>query len=137
MLTRIFGSILIGLCLSSFGILLMTLFLGLRNLPQILGALRRFVRWAFRGSYRLYSAFLSPIRSWVYHHTGYDIYHPLLRVACSICISLVIGFVLLVLFSIQISPWLLIVLALHGLFAGLAWESILRSDDFQMGVNLE
>lgn len=137
MLARIFGSIIIGVCLSGFVIVLMTIFLSLRNLPQILGSLRQLVRGAFRGSYRLYNAFLSPIRSWVYQHTGIDIFHPIARITCTVVLSLLIGTGLLALFSIHIQTWMLIVLILHGLFVGLAWEGILRSDDFQMGVNLE
>jgi len=134
---RILGTILIGVCLSGFVLVLMTLFLSLRNLPQILATLRRLIRGAFRGSYRLYSAFLSPIRSWVYQQTGIDIFHPIARITCTVVLSLSIGTGLLLLFSIHISPWMLIVLILHGLFVGLAWEGILRSNDFQMGVNLE
>jgi hypothetical protein len=52
-------------------------------------------------------------------------------------LSLGIGTVLLLLFSLGVPTWILIVLALHGLFIGLAWETILRSEDFQTGVNLE
>jgi len=137
MLARIFGSLIIGLCLSSFGIFLMSLFLGLRNLPAILANLQRFVRVIFRGSFRLYNTLLSPVRVWVFQVTGYDIFHPVFRVACTILLSLGIGVVLLAIFSIHISAWMLIILAIHGLFVGLAWENILRSDDFQMGVNLE
>jgi hypothetical protein len=134
---RILGTIFIGVCLSGFVIVLMTIFLSLRNLPEILASLRRFLRGALRGSYRLYSAFLSPIRSWIYQHTGYDIFHPVARTICTVVLSVGIGVGLLVLFSLGVPTWVLIVLALHGLFVGLAWESILRSDDFQMGVNLE
>ena len=134
---RIFGTILIGICLSGFVVVLMTLFLSLRNLPAILVTLRQFLRGAFRGSYRLYNAFLSPIRSWVYPRTGIDIFHPIFRVTCSILLSLGIGVGLLALLSLPVPTWVLIVLTIHGLFVGLAWENILRSDDFQMGVNLE
>jgi hypothetical protein len=118
-------------------IVLMSLFLSLRNLPAILATIRQLVRGVFRASYRLYSAFLAPIRVWVYQHTGYDIFHPVLRTACTVILSLGIGTVLLLLFSLGVPTWILIVLALHGLFVGLAWETILRSEDFQTGVNLE
>jgi len=137
LLSRIIGSILIGVCLSGFVIVLMTLFLGIRNLPGILGTLRRFVRAIFRSSYRLYNATLSPVRAWFFREFGFDIFHPVIRIACSIILSLAIGTILLLLFSQGIPVWILILLALHGLFVGLAWENILRSDDFQMGVNLE
>jgi len=137
LLSRVFGSIVIGVCLSGFVIILMTLFLGVRNLPSILATLQRFVRVIFRGSYRLYSAILSPVRVWAFQGTGYDIFHPVVRMLCTGILSLAIGAGLLAIFSLNISTWILILLAIHGLFVGLAWDNILRSDDFQMGVNLE
>jgi len=137
LLSRVFGSIIIGVCLSSFVIVLMTLFLGVRNLPNILAALQRFIRAIFRSSYQLYSLILNPVRIWVFQGTGFDIFHPLVRTICTICLSLMIGTGLFALFSWPISHWLLIALGAHGLFVGLAWNNILRSDDFQMGANLE
>ncbi len=137
LLSRVFGSIIIGVCLSGFVILLMTLFLGLRNLPNILSALQRLVRAIFRGSYQLYSFILNPVRIWVFQGIGFDIFQPIARMLCTTCLSLLIGAGIFVLFSWQISNWFLIALGAHGLFVGLAWENILRSDDFQMGVNLE
>jgi len=137
LLSRVFGSVIIGVCLSGFVIILMTLFLGVRNLPGILAALRRFIQAIFRGSFRLYNAILSPVRVWVFQGTGYDIFHPLVRMVCTTVLSIGIGAGLLAIFTLNISTWVLIVLAIHGFFVGLAWENILRSEDFQMGVNLE
>lgn len=137
LLSRVFGSVIIGICLSGFVIVLMTLFLGVRNLPSILATLQRLIRSIFRGSYRLYNAILSPVRVWVFQATGYDIFHPVARMVSSLFLSLAIGAGLLAIFSLNISNWVLIVLGVHGLFVGLAWDNILRSDDFQMGVNLE
>lgn len=137
LLSRVFGSIIIGLCLSTFVILLMTLFLSIRNLPRILENLQRILRSLLRGSFRLYNAILGPLRVWGFQQIGFDIFHPIARVVCTVILSLMIGAGLLALFSLPILSWELIALAVHGLFVGLAWDGILRSDDFQMGVNLE
>lgn len=137
LLSRIFGSIIIGVCLSGFVIVLMTLFLGTRNLPAIVRTLQRVLRSMLRGSYRLYNTALSPVRVWFFRGTGLDIFHPVPRVVSSVILSLGIGIGLLAVFSMELSTWILIALALHGFFIGLAWENILLSDDFQMGVNLE
>ena len=137
LLSRVFGSVIIGTCLSGFVIVLMTIFLGIRNLPAIVRTLQRMLRSILRGSYRLYSAVLSPVRIWIFRGTGLDIFHPVPRIVSSVILSLGIGFGVLTVFSMEFSNWILIALALHGLFVGLAWENILLSDDFQMGVNLE
>ena len=129
LLSRIFGV----LCLSSIVIVLTTLFLGARNLPAILASVRQLVRDAFRGSYRLYNAILSLLQSWI----GYDLFQPVIRTICTVILSLMIGTGLLGIFSLNIPVWVLIILILHGLFVGLAWENILRSEGFQTGVNLE
>lgn len=133
LLTRFFGM----LCLFGVVVVLTVLFLGLRNLPAILTNVRRLIRWVLRGSYRLYSAFLAPIRTRVYEQTGFDIFQPVIRTTCTVILSLGIGIILLLLFFQGVPTWILILLALHGIFVGLAWETILRSEDFQTGVNLE
>jgi hypothetical protein len=137
LLSRIFGSIIIGLFLTSFTILLMTLFLSFRNLPKILTNFRQILRSLLRGSYRIYNSILSPLRIWVFPRTGIDIFSPLVRALCTTTLSLLIGLGSLTIFSQPILTWEVIILALHGLFIGLAWDGIMRSDDFQMGVNLE
>lgn len=137
LLSRVFGSILIGLCLSTFTLLLMTLFISIRNLPTIIENIQRLLRSFLRGSFRMYNAFFSPIRLRLFQDTGFDLYHPVPRVICSIAFSLLIGAGLLIIFSQPILNWELIILAIHGLVVGLAWEGVLRSEDFQMGVNLE
>ena len=91
LLSRVFGSVIIGVCLSGFVIILMTLFLGVRNLPSILAALRRFIQTLFRGSFRLYNIILSPVQVWVFQGTGYDIFHPVVRMVCTGILSLAIG----------------------------------------------
>ena len=133
LLSRIFGA----LCLFGVVIVLTLLFLSLRNLPAILANGRQLMRWVLRGSYRLYSAFLAPLRTWLYEQTDFDIFQPIVRTVCTVILSLGFGILLLVLFSQGVPTWILILLALHGLFVGLAWETILRSEEFQTGVNLE
>jgi hypothetical protein len=137
LLSRLFGSVIIGVCLSGFVIVLMTLFLGVRNLPNILAVLQRLIRIIFRGSYQFYRFVLSPVRVWFFQAAGIDIFQPIIRMICTLCLSLMIGAGLFTLFSWQISNWYMVVLGVHGFFVGLAWENILRSDEFQMGVNLE
>ena len=137
LLSRVFGSILIGTCLSSFAVLLMSLFLTIRNLPNILTSLQRLVRTIFRYSFRLYNAILSRLRRWVFQHAGFDLFHPITRVICTGILSITIGTSMLAIFSQPILEWELIFLAAHGAFVGLAWDGILRSEDFQLGANLE
>jgi hypothetical protein len=137
LLSRVFGSVIIGVCLSAFGMLLALLFLFIRNLPKILQTLQRGLRGLLRASFRLYNAIMSPLRIWVYQKTGVDIHAPLIRTFITILLSLAIGVGVLIIFSLSIRPWILILLGVHGLFVGLAWESILYSDKFQLGVNLE
>jgi hypothetical protein len=137
LISRLFSSILIGVCLSGFAFMMTTLFLGIRNLPHILTIFQRLIRSIFRGSYQLYSFILSSVRVWFFQRMGFDIFQPVARIICTVALSLGIGAGLCALFSWQISSWFLIMLAAHGFFVGFAWENILRSEDFQMGVNLE
>ena len=48
-----------------------------------------------------------------------------------------VGLGILVLFGLTPVGWMVIVLLLHGLFVGLAWEHIITPDDFQLGSRIE
>lgn len=137
LVSRVFGSVMIGICLSTFGMVLVTLLLTVKNLPRILSGLQRLLRALLRGSFRLYSAILNPVRVWVFQQSGFDILTPVPRTLATVTLSLVMGVGLLAVFSMPVKGWMAVVLFLHGLFVGLAWEGILRADDFQLGVNLE
>ena len=137
LLSRIFGSLIIGVCLSSFTILLLTLIMTARNLTQILSGLQKIIRSILRGSFRLYNAILRPVRVWAYQSFGLDILDPVIRTLITTGFSLVIGVGILLLLSWQIRVWEVIIFLLHGIFVGLAWESILYPNEFQLGVNLE
>ncbi len=136
-LTRIFGSVIIGVCVSGFTTLAMALLLTIRNLSGILRGLQHLLRSFLRASFRLYARILNPIRGTVYEFTGVDVVAPLPRTVVTTVLSILLGLVIMLLFSWQIRWRVVAMFAIYGAFVGLAWESILHSDDFQLGVNLE
>jgi hypothetical protein len=135
--SRILGNILVGVCLSSFGIILMSLLLQLRNLPRMMSGLQNSVRRLLRFSFEIYSALLKKIRIWVLYYTGIDLLMPIPRTMTTIALSLLIGWGGMSLIGLALADWMIVLLSLHGLFVGLAWEQITTPDDFQLGGRAE
>ena len=135
--SRILGNILVGICLSSFGIILMSLLLQLRNLPRMMSGLQNSVRRLLRFSFEIYSALLKKIRIWVLYYTGIDLLMPIPRTMTTIALSLLIGWGGMSLIGLALADWMIVLLSLHGLFVGLAWEQITTPDDFQLGGRAE
>ena len=71
--SRILSNVLVGVCLSSFGIILMSLLLQLRNLPRMMSGLQTSLRSLLRFSFEIYAALLTRIRVWVLYYTGIDL----------------------------------------------------------------
>jgi hypothetical protein len=135
--SRIISSILVGVCLSSFGIILMSLLLQLRNLPRMLSGLKSSLRSLLRFSFEIYAALLTRIRVWVLYYTGIDLLMPIPRTMTTISLSLLIGWGGMSLIGLALTGWMVALLSLHGLFIGLAWEQITTPDDFQLGGRAE
>ena len=129
--------ILVGVCLSSFGIILMSLLLQLRNLPRMMSGLRDSLRSLLRFSFEIYSALLTRIRVWVLYYTSIDLLMPIPRTMTTIALSLLIGWGCMSLIGLALADWMIALLSLHGLFIGLAWEQITIPDDFQLGGRVE
>lgn len=135
--SRILGTILVGMCLSSFGVLLMTLLLSLRNLPRLLANLKNWLRNLLRFSFEIYAALLTRVRVWVLYYTGIDLLLPIPRTMTTIALSLIIGWGGMSLIGFTLTGWMMALLTLHGLFIGLAWDQITTPNDFQLGDRAE
>lgn len=135
--SRIISSILVGICLSSFGIILMSIVLQLRHLPRMLSGLRNGLRSLLRFSFEIYSALLTRVRVWALYYTGIDLLMPIPRTLTTIALSVLIGWGGASLIGLVLSGWMVGLLSLHGLFIGLAWEQITTPDDFQLGGRVE
>lgn len=135
--SRILGTIVIGVCLSSFGMILMSLLLSLRNLPRLLASLQNGLRRFLRLSFEVYALLIKRVRIWVLYYTGLDLLTPFPRCATTIALSLLIGWGISFVLGFALAGWMLVLLVLHGLFVGLAWEQITTPDDFQLGARVE
>jgi hypothetical protein len=112
--------ILVGVCLSSFGIILMSLLLQLRNLPRMMSYLQNSLRSLLRFSFEIYSALLTRIRVWVLYYSGIDLLMPIPHTMTTIALSLLIGWGGMSLIGLALADRMIALLSLHGLFIGLA-----------------
>lgn len=123
------------ICLFSLAQVLIALALLLRFLP----ALVKFARLCLRGflilSFRLYRLLLKPIAPVVQRYVGVDILSGMARVVATLLLSLVLGFVLLLVMQWPVAIWNIGLFALHGLLVGLAWDEMEHPSDLRMGVN--
>ena len=131
--STIFSKVLVGVCLSAFSITFIILLLMVRNLPGSLrngrGLLRRFIRV----SYELYASLIGWARVWALQLIGIDLLRPFPRTLSTIFLSYGIGRGTLFLLGVSPKTWHVVVILLHGLFVGLAWEKIANPEDFQLG----
>ena len=131
--SSIFSKVLVGICLSAFSLVFISLLLTMRNLPGSLrngrGLLRRFMRF----SYELYASLIGWARVQVIQLTGVDLLRPFPRTLATTFLSFWIGRGTLFLLGISPRTWHVVLIILHGLFIGLAWEKIANPDDFQLG----
>ena len=135
--SRIMSTVLIGICLSSFGMILMSLLLSLRHLPRLLASIQNGLRRFLRFSFEVYAALLNRTRIWILYYTGWDVFQTIPRTVATILLSLVMGWGGLSILRIHPLNWMWILFTLHGLFIGLAWEQITTPDDFQLGGRAE
>ena len=135
--SRVFGNILVGVCLSMFGLIALNLLLMLRGAPRALSGLWKLLRQLLRFSFMLYAAIYSHIQPWLYHQSGINLSQPVPRTLAAVTLSMGIPCVTLLLFGYSVKGWMVVVLLLHGLFVGLAWDHILTPDDFQLGSRFE
>ena len=135
--STIFSKVLVGVCLSAFSITFIILLLMVRNLPGSLrngrGLLRRFIRV----SYELYASLIGWVRVQAIQLIGVDLLRPFPRTLATTSLSFCIGRGTLFLLGVSPKTWHVIVILLHGLFVGLAWEKIANPDDFQLGGDRE
>jgi len=135
--SRILGNIVVGVCLSSFGMILMSVLLSLRNFPRLLAKLQNSLRRFLRFSFDVYAAILNRARIWTLDYTGWDVFQTIPRTVATTILSLVMGWGGLSILGIHPLNWMWILFTLHGLFIGLAWEQITTPDDFQLGDRAE
>ena len=135
--SKILGNIVTGVCLSVIGMIALNLVMMLRGAPRAVSGLWGLVRQVLRISFMLYAALFSRIGNWLYHQTGIDLSQPVPRTIAAGVLSVGVPSTALLLFGYSVKDWMLIVLLLHGLFVGLAWEHILTPDDFQLGSRIE
>lgn len=128
-LARSFSVILGSICLSVVPIIFFTLTSRRRN--------RGLLQKLLLGSYWLYQGLFSWLQPIILKEIGVDILNSLPRILITIGFSLGIGWGILSLLNLRLSPWLAAIFVMHGLFVGWQWELIERPNEFQMGVKIE
>ncbi len=131
------GNILMAGFLFSLNMIFLIVAAALRLLPSLLNVARRAIRIFMVLSFRLYSLILTNLAPLIGSYFGVNILTGYLRILSTIILSLTLGLLLSVLIGLPISGWSIGILATHGLFVGLAWDEVTKSEGFQLGVHIE
>ena len=137
LISRIVGSLVIGVCLSSYTMIFLTLIFSIRNLPRAFSGIQRLLRRFLRFSFQIYAFLLRRLRPLFYDLAGIDITTTIPRTIFTTLLSLVIGVGILLLLNFPIPIWLIAMFTIHGLFVGLAWKEIVTPGEFQFGAQVE
>ena len=129
MITRLFGSLALGMSISICGGALIGLVGLLSNLPRILAGLGAITRSVLKASYQLYAWVIGSFQRWL----PLDLLAPRPRTAASVFLSLGLGWGFPTIIGWQVAWWWLLICGLHGLIVGIAWEKMAIPSTFQLG----
>jgi len=137
MFFRILEQILTGMCFFGLNMLLLGLMAGFRNLPAILQAVGRAVRWISLQFYRAYRVVLNGFSPTFQHFLGVDILGQYPRVGACCLFSLTLYLITALVFQWQVSLlWLALTFA-HGVYIGLTWDQLEQPSGLRLGERLE
>lgn len=136
-ISRLFGNLIIASCIFSLILFMLSMAIVLRLLPKLFPLIRKGLGGFFILSYRLYAMILARLAPYIFHHLGSDILTGLPRVIACILISMILGLTLFWITNLVASTWIMILMCLHGLIIGLAWDEIAIPGGFQMGARIE
>jgi len=137
MFFRILEQILTGMCFFGLNMLLLGLMAGFRNLPTILQAVGRAVRWICLQSYRAYRFVLNRVSPTFQHFLGVDLLARYPRVGACCLFSLTLYLIATLVFQWQVSLlWLALTFA-HGVYVGSTWNRLELPDGLRLGERLE
>jgi len=132
------GNILISTFFFSLDAFLLALAGLIRISPSILKTARMFFRRFMDLSFKFYQLVLGQIAPVVQNRWGANILTGMLRIVSTMILSLILGLLLLLIFSLPINIWSVALCIIHGLAVGLVWGKVDQAvEGFQMGVNVE
>jgi len=128
---------LVGTCLVSSSLVLLSIAALLRLLPQFLNLIRLLLRGLLILSFRFYHLLLTRLAPVIEERLNITILTGHLRLIASLLLSLILGLLLLLLIGSPVTGWSVGLSLLHGLAVGLAWDEIEKPGGLQLGVKIE
>lgn len=137
MIVRMVSSLLVGICFSLCTSVLVLGFGLLANAPRILGFALNAARSFLRGSYRLYFAVFTWLQPYSLTALQLDLLRMPTRALLAMALSVSLGLGLLRILGLS-SGWVsLLLVALHGLVVGVAWDQLVLLGEFRLGGRIQ
>jgi hypothetical protein len=127
----------VGTCMLSLGLMALTIFGVLRNLPATFSGIRRFLGWCMLLSLSLYQPLLTNLRPPVLHYAGIDLLQPPGRICASTVLSLALLSLAHLMTGWHINAFGFGLALLHGVTVGSVWDSISQPDGLVIGDRLQ
>ena len=133
LLVGLSNQFLLAACCVSIILVFLSLAALLRLLPVLLNAIRLGLRAILILSYRLYALVLTRVAPEVEERLGFDILTGIPRLVATVLLSLVSGLLFVTITHLPLTAWIWVLLVLHGLAVGLAWDEIAQPGGLQLG----
>jgi len=130
------GRIVFGFCSISTTFVMFVMMLFFRNLPKLMRLLLKLLRQILYLSYLVYQAILVWIHNQTRNETGISLLNNPFRTVACILVSLVLFFLLTIIFKKSISIWLAGCAAMHGFLVGYLWVDFFEPSGLNLGDQL-
>ncbi len=134
---NIIGYVVVGTCLLSVSLIVVSLLGLFRNLPAVFNFVRRVLGWLMVLTLSLYQPILVYLQPLILRNVGIDLLQIPARIAASILLSFALLLFIYFTAGWQISTLGAGIAFLHGFSVGLIWEAIGASDGLHIGEKLE
>ena len=136
MLVRTLSLALVASCCAALQMLLVSLALLLRRLPEVIALLQGSLRWILILSFRIYQAILSRLAPLSQRWLGVELLAPWPRTAASLILSLALAALLPLLLGWRLRLWMGLLPGLHGLLVGGLWDELAEPGGIRLGERL-
>lgn len=128
----------LGFCCMSANVLLMSLGVFIRRIPETMAFIQRLSRWGLLVSYRAYRTFINWVAPILHRWTGVDLRSSELpRMGVTTILSVGLGLGLLALVGLPVSVASAILFGLHGLLVGGLWDELEEPGGIRLGERIQ
>jgi hypothetical protein len=137
LVSRLFERVLVGVCLSSLGLLFFSIAALLRLLPGFLRLASRGLRVGLVLSFRFYRLLLARVAPTIERRLKINVLIDPSRVVASALLSIVMGSLLMFVIGLPVTVWSVGLCLLHGLAVGLAWDEVEAPEGLRLGARIQ